>query len=425
MILQLGKNRWFLGLRWDAFDTPPTFSDIKAEAQLLAANHYALRISDLAVQVGYCSIEQDQPRQKGSKAYSLAARLANAVAEPWFGIFDLGDNQFWYIAVRDGFSILPDGDIVGTIEQIEHARDAHAGFNDWKSLEGNLDTLNELLGNIGTRENSGELAKAKLVPVVPIKSQGTIYRKSLLFSLATAAIIGLTYYAWHLHELEASRKMAAAQEAAKARALASQTLAPLMKPTANQWLSACQGQLFLAPLSKFAWQLSRASCTESAAQLTWKLAAGATVGMRPEGVLNTDGTLISQSINLIFDEAAKVSAQNPITPGALAENLLALRQIAQSSGLSLELVASNGPSNNLPGQIAQLPDQLSTQASQVLNSAGIAVNKPLQKQSFSITSSVAPFAIDFSSVPGMRVSSLNTNLADSSGWKLEGTIYGY
>jgi len=104
-------------------------------------------------------------------------------------------------------------------------------------------------------------------------------------------------------------------------------------------------------------------------------------------------------------------------PGTLQSNLLALRFIAQSTGMSLELTTqTDTAANALPGQINQMAQQVNNAASQV---------KPLQKQSFTLVSSTAPFSIDFSSVPGMRMTHLSSSLVDSSGYKLEGMVYGY
>lgn len=54
--------------------------------------------------------------------YSLAALLADSHKVPWAGAFDLGDGLWWYIAVRDNYGLMPDGDVVGTFEDIQQAR---------------------------------------------------------------------------------------------------------------------------------------------------------------------------------------------------------------------------------------------------------------------------------------------------------------
>lgn len=421
MILQLGKTRWYLGMQWNAFDTAPNFSEIKTEAQHYGANLYALRISELAVQAGFAYDGDGALAKKPNKTYSLAARLASAVAEPWFGMFHLGDGVYWYIAVRDGYSILPDGDIIGTAQEIDEVRSAHAGFKDWKSVEGDLSALNELLANIGQREATGVVAKSKIVPVNAIGVSKALPWRGITIGLVCAGVVGGGFY-WHALQKEEQARLHAAQvQAAQQQKMADQALAPLYAPMPNRWLSACQEVVYSLPITNFGWKLVGVDCQNSEALAQWKLAPGATVKNRPEGALSNDGANISQTLPLSFAVSpAATAGPNSVSiepPGTLQANLLALRFIAQSTGMSLELTTpTDTATNTLPGQINQMAQQVSNAASSV---------KQLQKQSFTLVSFTAPFAIDFSSVPGMRMSHLSSSLVDSAGYKLEGMVYGY
>ena len=421
MILQLGKTRWYLGMQWNAFDTAPNFSEIKAEAQHYGANLYALRISELAVQAGFAYDRDGNLSKKSNKTYSLAARLASAVAEPWFGMFHLGDGVYWYIAVRDGYSILPDGDIIGTAQEIDEVRSAHAGFKDWKSVEGDLSALNELLANIAQREATGVVAKSKPVPVNVIGVSKALPWRGITVGLVCAGLVGGGFY-WHALQKEEQARIHAAQAlAAQQQKLADQALAPLHAPMPNHWLTACKDAIYALPLTKSGWRLASVDCQNSEALAQWKLAPGATVKSRPEGALSSDGTSISQILPLSFGvSATSATGQNGSSiepPGTLQSNLLALRFIAQSTGMSLELTTpTDTAANSLPGQISQVAQQVSNAASQV---------KQLQKQSFTLVSATAPFSIDFTSVPGMRMNHLTSSLVDSAGYKLEGMVYGY
>ena len=440
MILQLGKTRWYLGMIWNGFDTAPTSTQIKEEAAHYGAKHYALRISDLATQAGF---SQGADLNEGGffsqfthsgKTFSLAARLASAVAEPWFGVFDLGNGQYWYIAVRDGYSILPDGDLVGSREQIDEVRDVHAGFNDWRQVEGDVASLEELLAKITAQEDEGSAPKTALVRIRSLGSSASTHLgiriplswKVVSLVLASLGLMGAAWYWQQLQAAEQERQKVVQERAAQAQKLANQVLAPLAFPPPNLWLSACKEILFALPLSSQAWQLASLSCVNDQALVQWRLAPGATVKERPQGMLNSDGSQISQSIALAglkspptsLDSVSPDSTGNAIAritqPGALETNLLALRFIAQSTGMELQLASQvDQPGSALPGQ-----------ASPVVMSAGNLALKALPKRSFVLTSKVAPFAIDFSSVPGMRITKMNSSLNESDGWKVEGTVYG-
>ena len=417
MILQLGKTRWYLGMQWNAFDTAPNFSEIKTEAAHYGANLYALRVSELAVQAGFAYDQDASLSKKSNKAYSLAARLASAVAEPWFGMFHLGNGVYWYIAVRDGYSILPDGDMVGTAEEIDEVRSAHAGFKDWKSVEGELDALNELLANITQREGAGTVAKAKPVSVNAIGASKALPWKGVAIGMVCAGLVGGGLY-WQAVQKEEQVRIDAAQLlATQQQKMLDQALAPLATPMPNSWLAACKETLFSLPLTQSAWQLVGVDCQNSEAGAQWKVAPGATVRNRPDGALSSDGSSVSQTLPLSFKPNTAEGSPSIESPGTLQSNLLALRFIAQSTGMSLEITApTDSAANTLPGQISQVAQQVSNSTSQV---------KQLQKQSYVLISITSPFSMDFASAPGMRISKLSSSLVDSAGYKLEGMVYGY
>lgn len=422
MILQLGKIRWLLGMHWDAFDTAPSIGEIKREAQSMGANMYALRISDLAVQAGYFSDMGEASTKRGSRLYSLAARLAGAVAEPWFGVFDLGDNQYWYIAVRDGYSILPDGDVVGSFDEVEAARQGHAGFNDWKKEEGNLETLESLLGEISRQEAASGLKKVKLVPVEYFGQRTAAYTKFGAIAVGTCVVIGGALF-WHYENQKKQEQIALAQD--RARTVAQEqakALAPLSTPLPNAWLSACKEVLFATQIVQFGWQLASVSCGVSSATLEWKLAPGATVKNRPDGALSPDGALVTQTIAL--DGKALVNTVPNTPPGDLSKNLESLRFIAQGAGMNLELVATEAQ----PGQGASLPGQLSNTAGNAVAAANSALGNQspkLKNQAFRLTNKSSPFGIDFDTVESLRLSKITSSLSADKGWEIEGVVYGF
>lgn len=454
MILQLGKTRWYLGMIWNGFDTAPTSTQIKEEAAHYGAKHYALRISDLATQAGF---SQGTDLNEGGffsqfthsgKTFSLAARLASAVAEPWFGVFDLGNGQYWYIAVRDGYSILPDGDLVGSREQIDEVRDVHAGFNDWRQVEGDVASLEELLAKITAQEDEGTASKTALVRIRSLGSSAATHLgfriplswKVISLVLASLGLMGAAWYWQTMQAAEQERQKVAQERAVQAQKLANQVLAPLAFPPPNLWLSACKEVLFALPLSSQAWQLASLSCVNDQALVQWRLAPGATVKERPQGILNSDGSQISQSIALagLKSPPASLDSVSPDStdstgnaiaqPGTLETNLLALRFIAQSTGMSLDLASAPEKSQGV------LPGQASSQLNQVANAviasgsqvvSGGTMQKELKSQTFVLTSKAAPFGIDFSHIPGMRITKLSTNVTDDAGYKLEGSVYGY
>ncbi|MBU3595095.1 type 4b pilus protein PilO2 [Polynucleobacter sp. 86C-FISCH] len=412
MILQFKKTQWMLGMQWQAFDAKPTTQEIKAEANHFGALAYGLRFAELSTQVGFSdeSLVDSGKKFFRPKVYSLAAKLAHANMEPWYGIFNLGNGRYWYLAVRDGYSILPDGDVVGTQEEIEQIRNLHASFSDWNVSEGDLEYLEALLDQTIEKESRHEIPKAKLVPIKNI-ARNIKVRLPLLIGVLTLCMLSAGIAYWQVKESErVAHEQALKLRAEQDRATKLKALAPLNQPLPNQWLEACKAKLFNLPLNQYGWRLGSVSCQDATFSASWKIAPGATVKDRPEGVLNADGTEVLHTASLEF--AGDQQSEKTLNPSGLTENALKLRFIAQSLGLTMEL----GNSNN--SQAAPLPGQTSGPNSITPAIAG------LQKTSFVITSKTSPFAIDFSEVPGMRIQRLSSSLTDDQGFKLEGVIYG-
>ncbi len=132
-IVTISGKKWLLGMRWRSYESAPDRTDIESDAEVMNADWIARRVGEEAIQVGYCSaFTKGWPRG----VYSLAALLADSHKVPWAGEFDLGNGLHWYISVRDNYQMMPDGDIVGTLEDVETVRAEHASLEDFNHVRG-------------------------------------------------------------------------------------------------------------------------------------------------------------------------------------------------------------------------------------------------------------------------------------------------
>lgn len=393
-IVKIGKRQWLAGMYWNSFEAAPNKAELKETAQSLDADWVAIRVNESAVQVGFTA--PIQGIKHPANLYSLAAKLADSHEQPWLGIFQIDHNTWWYIAVRDGHAILPEGDIIGTKEEILAARDRHSGYTDWNYIEGDFDALSQLVSQIDAKATAVKSLTGFPVPL----------RSMIITSIVSIALLGGGYYWWtEQQKIEAQAK---AQAIAKMRAQlaagqpVTATPSPLIStPNPNEWLRACNQIIATIPLSKFGWKLDTVSCNTSNVIANWTRNEGATVARKPDGVLNITGDKIEQTLPL--EDLDTQGQDNAIS---LADAKLQYRAWAQAAGFSLLMLEAAPPAPLLPGAAQETLKKM--------------MNEPA-KIDFKLEVPVSPFALDLNAIPGLRMTELKST---ETAWKLEGVLYG-
>lgn len=282
VIASIDGRDWVLGMEWSSYTSVPKRAELIGEAGEdesgeMETPWYSLRVTDEAIQAGFCAPVGDVVRPK--KLASLAAMLADAEQQPWLGVFEIQPDLYWYIAVRDHYAILPGGDVVGTEEEIRRARAEHAGFGGWTFVEGDLAKLTELIGEV----------KAKRTPVHSL-SVSRIDPVPTAIAVAVAALlvvgIGFGQHAYKHHKLqlarlELQRRMAHAPK--EYIPTASDFLAK--SPAPSDWLDACHRALSGMTLSDKGWRVTATACDSNTLSVHWVRGPGATVEATPPGVV--------------------------------------------------------------------------------------------------------------------------------------------
>ncbi len=421
-IIKIGKKSFITGMRWFNYVEKPSKNDILEDAERAEANWYAVR-DGAAIQCGFCaSVSAKIP----SKLESLAARVAEAQIQPWMGIFEISaeEDLYWYIAVRDQYTVLADGDIIGSKEEVLAVQQQHKSFDDWQYVDGDLNTLQELLQN-----DKAQKAKPTLVKVLKNQTPLTPFQKimTLILTFAFFAVAGGGYW-WYqaAADAEAARliqqKRQAQQKAGEMAVADAIRLAmlPLFNlPLPEDFLSSCRSVLYSAPVSENGWLMNGFSCSPEAATISRKRAEGASVGLLPEASIpDTNGEQTTQTY-----AAKKTTARRELPPLiAFNEAALILRDFAQRAGLTLSISA--------PASIMSKPEPQSEAAAITSSLPGIgellkdeeAAPKllPYVHATFSFVVHFAPFELQFN-VPGLFIKSIKTT---ADGYTVEGVIYG-
>lgn len=391
-IVTINGRNWLAGMSWASFEETPNKDELLEDANRLHSDWYSVRIGESAIQAGFCPAIDGQKRPR--RLYSLAAMLADSREQPWLGIFKIEDGLWWYVAVRDGHAILPDGDIIGGEEEIHAARDRHSGYTDWKYIEGDLNLLAEFMGEINEKPTPIKSLTTSNISPVPVIASISIF----------LAIVGGGYAWWHQKQVDEARARAAAMARMRAQLASNQApVAPAPSPlltTAepNAWLEAC-GQIILnLPLSRFGWSLEQVSCNVSSVTVNWLRQDGATVAQKPDGILSPEGDKIFQTVQL-----SGLGIKGTDNATDLQSEQLTMRAWAQKANIQLTLSQTVQPTA-LPGS--------SKDNSQPL---------PPPQANVKMDMRVSPFSLDFRTIPGLRLTSINST---QNGWALEGVLYG-
>lgn len=388
-VVQIGKRKWVLGMTWMTYGDKPTKQQIKEDAALNRMPWVAMRNGDAAIQGGFCAAIEGV---KAQGLYSLGAIVADANQQPWIGIYEIAPDLYWYIAVRDSYAILPDGDVIGSWEEVRDARDRHSGYGDWTYVDGKLDDLVHLIDGV-----------TKKPILVRSLEQKSVSPKVLGAAAAlTLAVAGSGY--WYYQGVQAeeaamqARIALAKAQMAQNQAIAAKPASPAMAMTLpDDWLQACGDAVLDLPLSRYGWELTKVSCSTNAANVVWARSEGATVAIHPEGSLAADGTSVSQTLPLNIKPASIDADLLPIGQAATQ-----IQAWAQAAGFDISLVRTKQPAA-LPGaEQAVLP-------------------APPPEAAFTLLIEVSPFGLSLSHIPGVRINSMDMT---ETGWRIQGVVYG-
>lgn len=406
-IVSIAKRRWLVGMRWRSYESVPKLADVAEEADAMRADWIARRSGTEAIQVGFCpALHERWP----SGVFSLAALLADSHKVPWAGAFDLGNGLWWYIAVRDNYGMMPDGDVVGTYEEIQWARQEHASLEDFNHVDGTPVDLEQLISHATS-------VKTRRTPIESLTAPRlSSQTKVTMAGVVLGAVLAMGGYTYYRHVQEETQQIFRQQQM-RARALKAQidsmpNVGKVLRAQPNPavWLDACREAVYGQPLWLRGWQLMNEHCTATQLVVNWARGPEATIAYMPPGVVSVDGNSISQSIALPLP----VGVQG--TDDAISLQAARTRMILWGQEHNILITFSGGAAPPAPSTIDR--------------ALGSAPPPPVASLNVSFSVPAAPFALDFSEIRGLRLTELvqgdaTAKTADRAGdWKLSGVLYG-
>jgi len=402
-IIQLpgDKRHFVVGMGWRHEDRPPSGKTLRAAAKDRGRWVCKRRTGMGSHQTGFSTLDVGK---KKVSMQSLAALVADAKPEPWLGIFDLGNDLYWYIAVRDNQEILHDGDLIGGPEEIAKARERHASLGEWSYVDGATDDILKL---IATSKASAPVfdsqARPWLAPAVGLSV-------AVAASFAGASL-------WHRHEarVELDQQMAMAKQRAIEQAMQARMPkpAPVLPWTqlasAADFLSACGNAFAQTPLAQDGWVLSSWACQQNpggsgSVSLSWMRVGGNDLNT-PAGTLTNNGDTVQGTAplsNMLKPDSGPLLQRDP------AER--AIRSMAQSLALPLAL-SMTSPAAQPSAKTASDEGKTPPPPPWAIWTVGVEVPAP-------------PWAFGMQgpsgAIPGLRWTRVNW---DGSKWTLSGAMY--
>lgn len=399
------KRNFVVGMRWKHEDRPPSAKALRAAAKERGRWVCRRRTSMGSHQTGFASLELGR---KAAAMQSLAALVADTKREPWLGVFDLGDGLYWYIAVRDNQEILPDGDVIGSSDDIDAARARHASFGGWDYVDGDAGTVLDLIRSDKARHSFPVVDSQARPWMVPAVGSAVV-----LVTCAAGVVL------WRSHEraVELQRKailarQQALQDAMKAKVPKPAVILPWTQlASATDFLQTCGNAFNATPLAQEGWVLSAWDCLQQAggqvvSSQTWTRLGGTDL-RTPDGQLSSDGNTVRKVLPLSSHLSPDAGAI--LSPDSAQR---AIRGMSQVLGLPLALTdsAPERPATALPGS----PPPAN----------GPKVDTPWTVWSVGIELPAAPWAFGIQqqsdAVPGLRWTRIDW---DGAKWALSGSMY--
>lgn len=390
------KGQFAVGLDWRVEDSIPGSAKLRTSSFNRGRWGVVRKTDAGAIQVGNCVpiAGLDNP----AKVRALAAIVAEHRPEPWLGLYRLPDGRFWLVAVRDRGAVIPNGDRIGTMAEIEQFLKQHRAIGKWDEISPDVEELADVIRATTKQLVLSDFQRRAWVPVAI--GAGALASITLLAG-------ALWIYQQHQAEEEHERQLqhdAAIRAAAQARNDAEAKVLPwtrLPMPAAS--LRACAAAWDRQSLSRDGWVLSAWHCDIGPQMLTvrtdWSDAGG--LARNAPGTLATDAKTSTDSNSVPFSYASPSASALP--------DVNAVREIWTLAQLyALDLTWNAAPA------VAALPGTQPT-----------ANPTPWSTAPATFASAAPPWTnglpAAFDNMPGLRLSTVEW--IATGGWKTASTLY--
>ena len=392
------KGTYAVGLTWRHEDTRPSRAALRKKARDLQARWSVVHQTRTGhVQAGFCAGLEGAASNWRTKP--LAALVADSHPQPWCGFYRISADLYWYIAVRDGQEVLPDGDRTGTLEELEQLHALHKASGDWNVVRGTEAALADIVRTSRSVKGLTDLEPGPRRYVLPVAGVLTV-----------AALAGVGTWWYQQRQAEAQRAAdLARQRAAQAMHAAKQAKQQIppwtLQPVPSAVVDACRS----------AWH-GRALATKGWLLTGWSCQFGSPVTVNVAAQWERDGGVAEDAPGTLLDDGnhSRSTEVKPYTftiqPTGIDDFEVAKRivwSVSHRKAFQLKLAAT---------QPAALPGANGPDAPEPAPWIGNAAD---------FTLAMAPWfsgASAFDQVPGLLLTEVSVDLRDGQ-WHAKGTLY--
>jgi len=283
-IVQIGRHRFVSGLFWQSLSRRNELRKEELEiAKNLNFDLLVLRIDRNAAVVGFANSREGA--QAGlsslgmlvSKTISTQGAYYDGRQQPapnWLGAFKLPDGRWAYFAVRDG-AFLPNGDVIGTRDEIFERLNSDYGLGGWNVVIGDEEIEAQGFHNFYQRRiedmiplRGGKPHVPRWLRLTPVERRISWRMVAAGGAVAACLAVMLVLYLRHVRNTEL------AMEAARERIAAMQRNAPaniphpwIAEPKPAVMMAACLSAL--TQIAPSGWQMDSYVCRPGQLDYTW------------------------------------------------------------------------------------------------------------------------------------------------------------
>lgn len=255
-----------LGLSWLTFVQRPPAPLMDGILRNARARYAALHEGDV-FQLGHTDSTSPGKwiRADKGRLSALAAALAALRQPPWRATFHVQGDTWWYLAVRDNYAIMQDGDVAGSRQEVDQARRRHDVYEGWSDYSGDADALIAMIAEAGKERAVLVSANARPARTLSFVAIGIL--------LASAAAYW-GYRHWEEVRLNADLRRATQTLAKPAHAIAHDATKPKRAVGVTAvplpvFVKTCVPGLESLPMERLGWLLHSADCDARGLQSIW------------------------------------------------------------------------------------------------------------------------------------------------------------
>ncbi|CNI31512.1 MULTISPECIES: type 4b pilus protein PilO2 [Yersinia] len=284
-VIRSGGWVFIAGLQWELVESRYRYA-ARAFARRHDADSFATvpaNKNQLLAGIGNLHDAGVMPRET-RKSASLALTLLPMLGNHGWGVFELDDGQFWFVAALNGqLSVL--SDVVGNKHSIRDAVKTFLSFDlmpqDARTIICPPDFLPDVTADNVLLDNA--------LPSITVPRRARLHplsnRKALIvWSAILIGVFGGYYAITEYQSLQEAKRIADVRAAFLKTKEQIKTATPAAlqpwkeQPVLATFLSTCSAQWKSAPISIAGWRFRTADCTSGSMRLAWSKPIGGTVG---------------------------------------------------------------------------------------------------------------------------------------------------